>query len=118
MVRRFSKSHEWLDFDTETKQGKLGITKYAANALGDIVHVDLPSEGDTFAQGESIVSHSFVPFVLEIRFLIPLNCSAQSKASRRQRTSTCPVTVRSCVSTSSSKMNHNTSRSRRRKTDG
>ena len=54
--RRFSKSHEWLDYDTETKQGKLGITKYAADALGDIVHVDLPGEGDSFSQGESIVS--------------------------------------------------------------
>ena len=47
--RRFAKSHEWLDYDPETKQGKLGITKYAADALGDIVHVDLPSNGDTFA---------------------------------------------------------------------
>ena len=54
--RRFAKSHEWLDFDTETKQGKLGITKYAADALGDIVHVDLPGEGDSFSAGESIVS--------------------------------------------------------------
>lgn len=54
LFRRFAKSHEWLDYDTETKQGKLGITKYAADALGDIVHVDLPGEGDTFASGESI----------------------------------------------------------------
>ena len=54
--RRFTKTHEWLDFDTETKQGKLGITKYAANALGDIVHVELPSEGDTFDKNESVVS--------------------------------------------------------------
>ena len=56
LFRRFAKSHEWLDFDTETKKGKLGITKYAADALGDIVHVDLPSEGDSFTSGESIVS--------------------------------------------------------------
>ena len=54
--RRFAKSHEWLDYDTETKQGKLGISKYAADALGDIVHVDLPNDGDSFSQGESIVS--------------------------------------------------------------
>ena len=46
--RRFSKTHEWLDFDTDTNKGKLGISKYAANALGDIVHVDLPEEGDSF----------------------------------------------------------------------
>ena len=47
--RRFAKSHEWLDYDTETKQGKLGISKYAADALGDIVHVDLPNDGDSFS---------------------------------------------------------------------
>ena len=56
--RRFAKSHEWLDYDTETKQGKLGISKYAADALGDIVHVDLPEQGDSFSSGESIVSTS------------------------------------------------------------
>lgn len=46
--RRYSKTHEWLDYDTDTNKGKLGISKYAANALGDIVHVDLPEEGDSF----------------------------------------------------------------------
>ena len=56
LSRRFAKSHEWLDYDTETKQGKLGISKYAADALGDIVHVDLPEQGDSFDSGESIVS--------------------------------------------------------------
>mgnify|MGYP001000630283 FL=1 len=54
--RRFSKTHEWVDYDSATNMGKLGITKYAAGALGDIVHVDLPSAGDSFAKGESIVS--------------------------------------------------------------
>ena len=34
----------------------MGITKYAADALGDIVHVDLPGEDDSFSAGESIVS--------------------------------------------------------------
>ena len=36
----------------------MGITKYAADALGDIVHVDLPGEGDSFDKGDSIVSYS------------------------------------------------------------
>ena len=47
--RRFSKSHEWVDFDRATKEGKVGITKFAAEALGDIVHVDLPADGDSFS---------------------------------------------------------------------
>eukprot|EP00806_Schmidingerella_arcuata_P006279 Macronucleus_6713.p1 GENE.Macronucleus_6713~~Macronucleus_6713.p1 ORF type:complete len:149 (+),score=63.15 Macronucleus_6713:1-447(+) len=54
VTRRFSKSHEWVDFDADTKQGKLGITKYAAEALGDIVHVDLPEDGASFSKGDSI----------------------------------------------------------------
>ena len=59
MTRGFTKSHEWLDYDTVTKKGKVGITKYAANALGDIVHVDLPSTGASFTTGESIVSRIY-----------------------------------------------------------
>ena len=53
--RRYTKSHEWLDFDTETNNAKLGISKYAADQLGDIVHVELPEDG-VFSAGESIVS--------------------------------------------------------------
>ena len=54
--RRFTKTHEWVDYDLDTLQGKLGISKYAADALGDIVHVDLPEDGATFGKGDSIVS--------------------------------------------------------------
>lgn len=31
--------------------GKVGITAFAAKALGDIVFVDLPEVGDTFEAG-------------------------------------------------------------------
>ena len=51
-----------MDIDLDTKKGKLGITNYAANALGDVVHVDLPESGDTFTKGESIVSNSEIRF--------------------------------------------------------
>ena len=37
-------------------EGKLGITKHAADMLGDIVYVDLPGEGDSFSKDDSIVS--------------------------------------------------------------
>ena len=54
--RLFAKSHEWIDFDDVAKTGRLGISKYAADQLGDIVHVDLPEDGLSLSQGESIVS--------------------------------------------------------------
>jgi len=47
----FSESHVWLE-----EQGAglytLGITEHAQNSLGDIVFVELPSEGQQFAVGE------------------------------------------------------------------
>jgi len=55
-IRRYTQSHEWIDYDTDTKAGKLGISKYAADQLGDIVHVDLPEDGAAFGQGDSLVS--------------------------------------------------------------
>ena len=56
LFRWYTKSHEWLDLDTDTQNAKLGISKYAADQLGDIVHVDLPEDGASLSQGESIVS--------------------------------------------------------------
>ncbi|NYI06531.1 glycine cleavage system protein GcvH [Allostreptomyces psammosilenae] len=49
---KYSKEHEWVslgDGDTVT----VGITKHAADALGDVVHVELPSVGDTVSAGET-----------------------------------------------------------------
>jgi len=44
---KFSKSHEYLADD-----GTVGISRYAAEQLGDVVYVELPEPGRTFAQGE------------------------------------------------------------------
>ena len=47
----YTKEHEWLS--GKTGQIKIGITEYAVDQLGDIVHVDLPSVGDEFQEGDS-----------------------------------------------------------------
>ncbi|MER7181166.1 glycine cleavage system protein GcvH [Streptomyces hyaluromycini] len=49
---RYSKEHEWL---TAAADGvaTVGITEHAANALGDVVFVQLPAVGDTVTAGES-----------------------------------------------------------------
>jgi glycine cleavage system H protein len=49
---RYSKEHEWLSV-AEDGVATVGITEYAANALGDVVYAQLPEVGDTVTAGES-----------------------------------------------------------------
>jgi glycine cleavage system H protein len=39
----YSKEHEWVRIEGDT--AVVGITQYAANALGEVVYVDLPKVG-------------------------------------------------------------------------
>ena len=48
---RYSKSHEWVK--TEDGVIVVGISDFAQNALGDVVFVNLPAEGDSVAAGEA-----------------------------------------------------------------
>jgi len=45
-----TETHEWLR--VEGDHGYVGITDYAQEQLSDIVYVEVPEEGDTFAKGE------------------------------------------------------------------
>lgn len=49
---RYSKEHEWLSA-AEDGVSAIGITEHAANALGDVVFVQLPEVGDTVTAGET-----------------------------------------------------------------
>jgi len=49
---RYSKEHEWLSA-AEDGVSTVGITEFAANALGDVVYAQLPAVGDTVTAGES-----------------------------------------------------------------
>ncbi|MCP3816839.1 glycine cleavage system protein GcvH [Streptomyces sp. A3M-1-3] len=49
---RYSKEHEWLSA-AEDGVSTVGITEFAANALGDVVFAQLPEVGDTVAAGET-----------------------------------------------------------------
>merc|ERR1719367_223589 len=48
--RFFTKKHEWVEVDGA--KGTVGISKYAADALGDVVYAQLPEPGDTIAAGD------------------------------------------------------------------
>ncbi|MCL2581130.1 MAG: glycine cleavage system protein GcvH [Streptosporangiales bacterium] len=47
---RYTQEHEWLSVDGDNAQ--VGITDYAAQALGDVVYVDLPEVGAAVSAGE------------------------------------------------------------------
>ncbi|WP_374985727.1 glycine cleavage system protein GcvH [Streptomyces fradiae] len=49
---RYSKEHEWLS-PAEDGVSTVGITEHAANALGDVVYVQLPEVGSTITAGET-----------------------------------------------------------------
>ncbi|MGN5380258.1 glycine cleavage system protein GcvH [Streptomyces lasalocidi] len=49
---RYSKEHEWLS-PAEDGVATVGITEFAANALGDVVYAQLPEVGDTVTAGDS-----------------------------------------------------------------
>ncbi|MEV6653268.1 glycine cleavage system protein GcvH [Streptomyces sp. NPDC051219] len=49
---RYSKEHEWLSA-AEDGVSTVGITEFAANALGDVVFAQLPEVGATVAAGET-----------------------------------------------------------------
>ena len=50
MTIKYTKDHEWVR--TEGDTATVGITMHAQDALGDVVFVDLPEVGKTFAQGD------------------------------------------------------------------
>ena len=47
----YTEQHEWVRVDG--KGAYLGITDYAQKALGSIVYVELPEEGNEFEHGDS-----------------------------------------------------------------
>jgi glycine cleavage system H protein len=51
MTTKFTTDHEWIDI-ADHDAAIVGITLHAQDALGDVVFVDLPDVGRTYAKGE------------------------------------------------------------------
>ncbi|KAL2314869.1 putative glycine cleavage system H protein, mitochondrial [Schizosaccharomyces pombe] len=51
-TKHFTKEHEWVKVDGDV--GTVGITSYAANALGEVVFVELPEPETTVSVGDGI----------------------------------------------------------------
>ena len=61
---KYSKSHEWVR--TEDGVTVVGISDFAQDALGDVVFVNLPAEGDEVSAGESFGDVESVKAVSDI----------------------------------------------------
>ena len=61
---KYTKEHEWIELNG--KEGKIGITDYAQNSLGDIVFVDLPKVGSSVEKGKVFGSVESVKAVSDI----------------------------------------------------
>ena len=50
MTVKYTSDHEWVQLEGEA--ATVGITTHAQDALGDVVFVDLPEVGRSYAKGE------------------------------------------------------------------
>jgi glycine cleavage system H protein len=61
---RYTKDHEWVR--VEGTVGVVGITHHAQDALGDIVHVELPAVGKKVTKGGAAAEVESVKAVSEV----------------------------------------------------
>ena len=61
---RYAENHEWATPDGE--EAIIGISDYAQDQLGDIVFVEMPQIGDSFAKGEEFGTVESVKAVAEL----------------------------------------------------
>jgi glycine cleavage system H protein len=61
---KYTKDHEWIDLAGD--RGKIGITDYAQQQLGDVVYVDLPEVGTMLKAGQSFGTIESVKAVSEL----------------------------------------------------
>ena len=61
---RYTREHEWIEVNGN--QGKVGITDYAQNSLGDIVFVELPKVGAAVEKGKVFGSVESVKAVSDL----------------------------------------------------
>lgn len=53
-VKKYTTDHEWIELSEDKKTGIIGISDYAAHALGDVVYVELPTTPMEVAKGDAI----------------------------------------------------------------
>ena len=61
---KYTKDHEWIELSGD--RGRVGITDYAQQQLGDVVYIDLPEPGAKLKQGQSFGTIESVKAVSEL----------------------------------------------------
>lgn len=61
---KYSKDHEWIDISGD--RGRVGVTDFAQNQLGDVVYLELPDVGTRLKAGQSFGSIESVKAVSEL----------------------------------------------------
>ncbi len=61
---KYTKDHEWIDVSGD--RGKVGITDYAQQQLGEVVYLELPEVGARLTQGQSFGTIESVKAVSEL----------------------------------------------------
>jgi glycine cleavage system H protein len=61
---KYTKDHEWIELMGD--RGRVGITDYAQQQLGDVVYIDLPEVGAKLKQGQSFGTIESVKAVSEL----------------------------------------------------
>lgn len=64
MAKYYAESHEWIELNGTT--ATLGISKYAADSLGDITYVEIPAPGKAVAAGEVLCTVESVKAVSDV----------------------------------------------------
>lgn len=61
---KYTNEHEWVRIEGD--EAYVGITDYAQTQLGDIIFVDIPTEGETLEKGETFGSIEVVKTVSDL----------------------------------------------------
>jgi glycine cleavage system H protein len=54
-ARKYTKSHEWIEYYPDRKVARVGISNYAQQQLGEIIHLEMPSVGKSLQGNDSAV---------------------------------------------------------------
>lgn len=67
----YTKDHEWVSIDEDSGVATVGITEFAQQELGDIVYIEIETEGEEISAGEIFGTVEAVKTVSDL--FMPLN---------------------------------------------
>jgi glycine cleavage system H protein len=69
---KYTKGHIWLKVKAGT--ATIGVTSLGASLAKEIVHIDLPEDGEEFSAGKPLATYETIKSVSEIT--LPISCKA------------------------------------------